>query len=158
MTMIKKVIDTFNLDSTALIKQTAKIYSYSLNDDINNDLMKIHKNMTTISHYHSNSELMLMDIFSLRRFLDKSYITNAITYTGSAHSLNYIMILVKYFDFKITHADYYNEMAMTMTLDKLNKFIAELPDYSEVEVLNKYLYPPQLQQCIDMSKFPDDFE
>ena len=45
----------------------------------------------------------LMDFYFLRRFLDKDYITNAIGYTGSYHSQNYIYYLVKYFDFKITH-------------------------------------------------------
>ena len=44
---------------------------------------------------------MIVDIFFLRRFLDKDYITNAIVYTGSAHSIFYIYFLVKNFDFKI---------------------------------------------------------
>ena len=47
-----------------------------------------------------------MDVYFLRRFLDKKYITNTVTYTGINHSINYIYALVKYFDFKITHASY----------------------------------------------------
>ena len=45
----------------------------------------------------------LTDIFMLRRFLDKDYITNAIVYSGSSHSEHYIDILVNRFGFKITH-------------------------------------------------------
>lgn len=42
----------------------------------------------------------------LRRFLDKTYITNSIAYTGMGHSMNYIYILLHEFDFKITHVSY----------------------------------------------------
>ena len=45
----------------------------------------------------------LTDIFMLRRFLDKDYITNAIVYSGSSHSEHYIDVLVNRFGFKITH-------------------------------------------------------
>ena len=49
------------------------------------------------------------DIFFLRRFLDKEYITNAIVYAGALHINTYIDILIKEFDFKAV-------MAITMIL------------------------------------------
>ena len=49
---------------------------------------------------------LLVDMFFLRRFVDKNDITNGVIYTGIAHSVNYIYNLVKYFDFDITHVSY----------------------------------------------------
>ena len=89
----------------------------------------------------------------MRRFLDKKYITNGITYTGSLHSLNYIFNLVKYFDFKITHASYHNDKS----IDEINKFI-KTSTIDDSAILNKYLYPMEFSQCIDMNIFPPDFE
>ena len=92
--------------------------------------------------------LKLTDIFFIRRFLDKDYIMNAITYTGSAHSINYINILVSYFNFKITHFSYSEEK----NLEKLN-MIAK----NDVSKLNYILHPQHLIQCSDISSFPNDF-
>jgi hypothetical protein len=70
-----------------------------------------------------------MDIFFLRRFLDKKYITHAVTYTGIAHSIAYIQTLVQDFDFKITHAsyNYFND------INKLNKEIKNIKNRSDME-------------------------
>ena len=46
---------------------------------------------------------LITDVYFLRRILDKDYITTILSYTGSAHSANIIYILVKYFDFTVTH-------------------------------------------------------
>lgn len=93
--------------------------------------------------------LKITDLFFLRRFLDKDYITNGITYTGSAHSINYINFLVSNFDFKITHYSYSEEK----NLDKLNE-IAK----NDVYLLDYTLHPQKLIQCSDLSNFPiDDF-
>lgn len=90
----------------------------------------------------------LTDLFFIRRFLDKEYITNAITYTGSAHSINFIYLLVSLFDFKITHFSYSD----INDLDKLNKIAKE-----DINLLNYVLHPQKLIQCIDMTDFPQDF-
>jgi hypothetical protein len=93
--------------------------------------------------------LKITDLFFLRRFLDKDYITNAISYTGAAHSINYINFLVANFDFKITHFSYSEEK----NLEKLNK-IAK----NDISLLKYILNPQKLIQCSDLSSFPtDDF-
>ena len=93
--------------------------------------------------------MMLMDIYFLRRFLDKDYVTNAIVYTGGWHSRNYIDILVKEFDFRITHVSY----AKIDDMEKLTEEIKKVP-FNEIEGL---LYPPVMHQCSDMTHFPEDF-
>ena len=90
----------------------------------------------------------ITDLFFLRRFLDKDYITNAITYTGFAHSVNYINILVSIFDFKITHFSYSDEK----NIEKVNEIAKN--DYDKLLYI---LSPPRLIQCSDISNFPNDF-
>jgi hypothetical protein len=93
--------------------------------------------------------LKITDLFFLRRFLDKDYITNGISYTGSAHSINYINFLVSNFDFKITHFSYSEERS----LEKLND-IAK----NDIYLLDYTLHPQKLIQCSDLSSFPvNDF-
>ena len=93
--------------------------------------------------------LKITDLFFLRRFLDKDYVTNAISYTGAAHSINYINFLVSNFDFKITHFSYSEET----DLEKLN-MIAK----NDIYKLDFILHPQKLIQCSDLSSFPtDDF-
>ena len=92
------------------------------------------------------------DIYFLRRFLDKDYITNAIVYSGASHSLNYIEILIKYLDFKITHVAYSSinniEDLMKETKSRLNQK-KDLMDLFE---------PSELIQCSNISYFPKNFE
>lgn len=91
-----------------------------------------------------------MDIYFLRRFLDKDYITNAIAYTGAAHSDIYIKILVQDFGFKITHFNY----SKISDLDELNREILKKRDHNE---LGELFYPPVFNQCSDMAHFPENF-
>ncbi len=93
--------------------------------------------------------LKITDLFFLRRFLDKDYINCAISYTGAAHSINYINFLVANFDFKITHFSYSDER----NLEKLNE-IAK----NDMNLLDYILHPQKLIQCSDLSSFPvNDF-
>lgn len=91
-----------------------------------------------------------MDVYFIRRFLDKEYITNAITYTGSVHSMLYIEILSKNFGFKVTN--YY--WSLIKDLDDLNREIVKL----NFEELQEIFYPPVRAQCSDLTSFPDNFE
>lgn len=90
----------------------------------------------------------ITDIYFLRRFLDKSYITNAFTYHGALHSQHFVYVLVKYFNFKVTHIC----KSQIEDVDKLNKFIKKTKIFDE-EFEIKF-HPKQLIQCVDMSNFP----
>ena len=94
----------------------------------------------------------LTDIYFLRRFLDKDYITNAIVFTGALHSQHYIEILVGYFNFKITHTAY----SLIDDMDKLT--IETKKRVNNNEVFMELFYPPELYQCSDITHFPKNFE
>nr|URM62503.1 hypothetical protein [Mimivirus sp.] len=94
----------------------------------------------------------LMDIYFLRRFLDKKYITNAIVYTGMFHSTTYIQILIKNFDFKITHVSY----SSINNMKELNNRI-KTTNLGEKEI-NEIFLQKMYTQCSDMTNFPDMFQ
>jgi hypothetical protein len=122
--------------------------SYYYNDD--DKIASIKKNHNLIFQKHMIIHATIMDMYFLRRFCDKKYITHGIFYGGGAHCIRYINYLVKAFDFKITHASYTSEK-----INKLNDILSE--KIYDVDELNKYLYPPLLIQCSDMSDFPKQF-
>ena len=90
-----------------------------------------------------------MDLFFLRRFLDKDYVTNGIVYTGALHSSTYVYTLIKYFGFKITHWSY-----LKVTPEELYKLVEKMNNPDDI---SEYIYPPKLYQCSDMTKFPKLF-
>lgn len=122
--------------------------SYFYNDDDKIALIK--KNHNLIFQKHMEIHASIMDMYFLRRFCDKMYITHGIFYGGAAHCIRYINFLVKVFKFKITHASYTSEK-----ISELNDILGK--KIYNVDELNKYLYPPLLIQCSDMSDFPKHF-
>ncbi|RYX78189.1 hypothetical protein EON71_01310 [bacterium] len=98
-------------------------------------------------------DVALMDTYTLRRILDKHYVTNGIIYCGAAHSINYIYFLVKYFGFNITHASY-----SAVGIDKLNNIIKKCNTSDYHLQIALMLLPPEKQQCSNMENFPTDFK
>ena len=124
-------LPSYFLDVTPFMRELTELYK---------DLQ--YNNLKTFS--------LLMDTYFMRRFCDKDYILNAISYTGSAHSLAYINFLVNQFDFKITHIAKSSE-----PIDKINKKLKSKFDYQKFA---KYFFPKTLSQCVDLSDFPKNFD
>lgn len=133
-----------------LFKQSDLSYQYGTSDWYNHrrDIMDI--NHQLYRHIFGGTGLYLMDLYFLRRVLDKDYVTNAVVYTGAHHSLNYIRMLVNTFDFKITHASYIKD-------NDFKKAHNVIKNSSTEHDLNILFYPPILNQCSDLSSFPDLF-
>lgn len=93
--------------------------------------------------------LYIIDIYFLRRFLDKDYLKNACVYTGGYHSCNYLYFLVKYCGFTITHTSYVKKSIknLTQVINKAKKYI---------DIKNE-VYPDEFIQCSDLSNFPKGF-
>ncbi len=106
-------------------------------------------NFNFIYEIYLNLFVRIMDLYFIRRFLDKKYVTNAVVYTGIAHSVSYIHTLVKHFDFKITHHNY-----MKYNIDKTQEIIKNTDNWKDCEIL---FFPPKIEQCIEMSDFPQLF-
>jgi hypothetical protein len=120
---------------------------------------RIDKLKVIFEEYHDMDSMTsptmdITDIFFLRRFLDKEYITNAIIYTGGYHSMNYANKLIKHFGFKMTNASHLNG---DHTVESVTNLIKN-NNYS-IEGLIQFFYESyQLIQCSDLTNFPDNFE
>ena len=99
--------------------------------------------------------LYLMDLYCMRRILDKNYITNALVYTGGLHSSNYIRILLRDFDFKITHVSNM-PLNKTMSVEELN-IIIKKTTMTDLEI-SKLFFNMDSLQCSDLSSFPIQFK
>lgn len=123
-------------------------YNTELIDLINNLFFKA-SNSTYAKFLEATSKII--DLYFIRRFLDKDYVTNGILYSGAFHSCDVIYILVTEFNFKITHTSLNNNF-------DYNKYIKE-SKYKEFHK-NKWhkLLPEIFTQCIDYSIFPKLFK
>lgn len=85
---------------------------------------------------------LFTDIFLLRRILDKNYINDCICYTGTQHSLNYIIFLVKYYDFEIIH--------INKIENNLDEIIKKIKKSNNVLEIYKLFGLKKIIQCIKM--------
>ncbi|MEM0354252.1 MAG: hypothetical protein QXW79_01585 [Thermoplasmata archaeon] len=144
---IPKMIEILSRDEKHPELYTYGMSSYTKRKLINNILDRI----DYISDNLMISIARLTDIYFLRRFLDKDYITNAIVYTGMLHSMYYIKILVNNFDFKVTHLAY-------SRIKDTNEFTEKVKFYQDERELLLFLLPDTLYQCSNISHFPEKFE
>ena len=108
-----------------------------------------------INNISQNIFVVITDLFFIRRFLDKNYIKNGILYTGHYHLTNIMYLLVKYFNFKVTHVYNYTN------INKINKYILNTPfknlNYID-DINNEFLFlNSPIIQCSNLFDFPDDF-
>jgi hypothetical protein len=106
----------------------------------------------TIHDAYQTNMANLMDLYFIRRFLDKSYINHGIVFTGAAHTMNIIYMLMNKFGFKLTNSNI-NKYDIHTT----NKMIAKINKNNIHEEMAKILLPDTLTQCTDMSSFPESF-
>jgi hypothetical protein len=134
------------------IKKNLYTKIINFNDDTNNYIIiKIDKITELISYIG----VLIIDLYFIRRFLDKDYINNVILYTGTFHLINISYLLVKYFDFKITHINYLHKTI------NINNYISKLSNKDLMkniyELENILLNKNILYQCTNLFNFPDDF-
>jgi hypothetical protein len=155
-------IDELNIMKDKLIKLDKNLNSLLtiIKNDIKTEnldnLLTESKNLLNDLYYH-NIEIFcwLIDIYFIRRILDKDYITHGVVYTGGAHSLYYIYFLVKNFDFKITHAA---KIEGDVKLDKINSELKVNKKINVNYLWNLFLPNDDILQCSDLSEFPENFD
>lgn len=126
------------------------IYGYELSAITNRNIITYLLNTyIIIMEMHTYYLSKFRDIFFLKRFLDKEYIVNAISYINAIHSHIYIEILVKYFDFKITHFAY-------SKINDLDKLTQDVKNRNVLE-MGELFYPSIISQCSDITHFPKNF-
>lgn len=133
-------------------ENTSYVYSYGLSSytirDMIVDILNSAENL--VDERFVEFFARFTDVYFLRRFLDKNYITNAIVYSGALHSNTYVYFLLKNFNFKVTHASY-------SKFTNMNKLTNEIKKRSLMEV-QELILPEVLNQCSNMNGFPKEFE
>lgn len=100
---------------------------------------------------------LLFDLYSVRRLIEKTYITNCIFYAGANHSADIAIMLIKYFGYEMTHIAN-NDHKKSKITDLINK-----SEYGEglIDVISDefvYLKNEDFLQCVNMEKFPTGFK
>lgn len=147
---VKSMSDEINhKENELIIFDDTKTYFVNIQKNLSEKIIsKLIEYVSELYITTSNIYILIMDIFLLRRILDKNYITNGIIYTGSIHSAAYILYLSKNFNFNITHCYYPNNIS------EINDNIKKTK--TPRETLNLFK-PPILEQCIEVSNFPKKF-
>lgn len=110
------------------------------------------------SNYFNFIVIALTDMYLLRRFLDKNYITNAIVYAGNAHLAHLTFRLIKEFGFKLTHINK-TEHPVDFINDEINKLSTyDLLKTSELLSGFENLPSSYIYQCSNLFDFPENFD
>jgi len=136
-----KIKDLLNINKYALIKLYNQNKIITSREDIRKLEGQILINISWI-----------MDIYFLRRFIDKDYIQNVISYTGNAHSIRILIFLLKNYNMEITHCVY-----STQSIDYINKYVKSKNVDIEKNLYDvlQLFYNTDLKQCSDISDFPE---
>jgi hypothetical protein len=152
--ILSKKIDKPYEARTLVSAYDLKMYTYGQNQlDNISSISELSKLTYILRELITSAYARIVDIFFLRRFLDKDYITSAIVYTGAAHSILYVHHLVNEYDFKVTHFS----IAHAKTPEELTEKIKKYPSYNDIYKIEELLWPIELIQCSDMSSFPLNF-
>ena len=94
----------------------------------------------------------LIDLYLVRRFLDKDYVKIGVVYAGYAHFSHILHILINDFDFKITHTT--TDMEDKEKIFKLAKE-KNSPEFVSY-LLNEISINLYVIQCSQFGNFPKD--
>jgi hypothetical protein len=127
------------------------------------DSIYMHINQYLTSTFNNINDLyfdivyMIMNLYIIRRIIDKIYINNSICFLSAYDSTILIYILCKYLNFNVTHTNYINNIDNKINIyDEFTSYVKNMAFYDSYNI-KKMIYPTELIQCIDLSKFPDDF-
>lgn len=93
----------------------------------------------------------ITDCYLLRRLLDKDYVTNAITYTGGIHTINYINVLAGDFGFKVTNVSFTRASSISELNSTIKARLAKGVSITDLFIGDR------LNQCSDLTDFPKRF-
>ena len=152
--IIKNTSHIINYINTNINKiKNIDIYYKNIDNLIWDIFLKIKENKNNIMYLL----VVLTDLYLIRRFLDKDYINKSILYTGSAHMVNILFILVKYFNFKLTNVFYFNN---SFNLDNIKNLPIKNFKYLKYLVNNIFTHYDEnfeVTQCSNLFKFPINF-
>ena len=105
---------------------------------------------------------LITDLYFIKRFLDKNYIESGVSYTGGTHFNNIIFILVKYFNYNITHIfKYYTTVINNKSYSIRDISNLPIKNFEYDDIMSKlFIFSNENEtfQCVNFFQFPDNFE
>lgn len=146
----KNIIEVIN-------KNIDKLKNININKNLYNKIhIDIYEKIRDNKEFIGVIFVVLIDLYFIRRFLDKKNIKTALIYTGLSHMSDIIYILIKYFDFKLTNIYSCNK---SFNLKKINKLSIKNLEY--IKILDKNLCVNnenvEPTQCVNLFNFPINF-
>jgi hypothetical protein len=120
--------------------------------DLKSKMHQFSEQYSDYSYEFLNHTAQIMDMYFLRRFIDKTYVTNGIVYTGGYHTIDIIHMLINKFDFELTHSSV-NKLSIT----DLNKNIKNIKYERFFQETKNLLCPDIFGQCVDLTGFPESY-
>lgn len=156
--VLLKTMDEHLLMSDKIDKQLKKIKTNVLKNEAMSRKNKLDELVTlNLLFFNTHTQytdifLLVVDYYLLRRLLDKEYVKRAVIYSGHAHTLHYLKVLIERFGFTLTHAtngihsgDKYIKTVNKIIKKPIITLLAEIETYHG-------------DQCVDLSKFPSLFK
>ena len=143
-----KAIDVQNLKFNIVKKfnkhtKSNKINNYDYVFDIFQMIYKLSKDI-------EDETSKLIDLYLVRRFLDKDYINIGLVYAGYAHFSHILHILINDFGFEITHTT-----ANMEDRNKINEYAKSKPSSEFISyLLNEISINLYVTQCSQYTNFP----
>jgi len=148
--LVKEIDDLYNFVDKNILIYSDYLFTFENSQKINNKLEKFNDTYNIIL-------VVFTDLYFLRRFLDKSYITNGILYIGKFHMNDIAYLLVKYFDYEITDIFVCDPKFEIKSEIKKLKF----ENFEYLYILEQYttgrLPNLQISQCVNLHRFPANF-
>jgi hypothetical protein len=148
----KKILDhikKINMNPNNKYNKKNGMYGLNYMDKIN-IISQILSDVENLASIYQKLFCIFMDVYFLRRFLDKDYVTNAILYAGVYHIQFIVKELLQKFDFKITHVS-----DKKISVDELNK---KIKNEKDINKLSTYFFPEYFIQCSNLIHFPKNFD
>jgi hypothetical protein len=111
----------------------------------------IFKQINELNKFLENEFSKLIDLYLIRRILDKEYVSTSLVYTGYYHLADIIHILMNEFNFKITHSTFNND-----DLIKVNKIVKKNNSEFINFLLKNISVNLYVTQCSNFKNFPKD--
>ena len=148
--IVTNIIDfIINNEISICFNKITNIYNI-LSSKLINDSKQFFKLVSQMYGYLIEYSMYLMDIYAIRRILDKDYIMKTILYIGYDHACHYIMILMNHLNFKLINISKSN-----LSKNELTNKIKNITYYKN---LRQYIVKEnntKMIQCTDYSMFPN---
>lgn len=138
ITFINQFLDNhLNKNTLRYFKSTTQLVKELFNYSLEKDYDDIHNTINFVC-------CSIIDIYVIRRLLDKQYINNTIYYGGFYHMNHIVYVLLKWFNFEVVNQDsHINPSELKTHVNQLS-----YDDFIQKDGIVE-LYPPIMTQCVN---------